>query len=62
MLAEPAGKELIYTSGSGRIATATASWPRPGALCSHRFRRSGDDRRDHAAVLGYLQDIPVFYP
>jgi hypothetical protein len=62
MAAEPAGKELIDTSGGVAIATATASRARPGTLGPSRFLRSRDDGRDHAAMLGHLQHIPVLYP
>ena len=61
MAAEPAGKELIDTPGSVAIATATASRARPGTLDPSRFRRSRGDGRDHAAMLGHLEDIPVLY-
>ena len=62
MVAESAGKELIDSPGSGRIAAAAASWPRPGTLAPCGFRRRREDGCDHAAMLGYLQNVAVLDP
>lgn len=62
MPAEPTGKELIDTPGGVAIAAAAASRTRPGTLYPGRVRRRRSDGRDHAAMLGHFQHIPVLYP
>ena len=62
MVAEPAGKELVHLPGRGGVAAATASWPRSGTLDLSGSRRRRGDRRDHTAMLGYLQHVAVLYP